>query len=149
MSNLYNNLPPESLKEIYKTQIQPGAVFFLYDEIARKEKFIVILGIDADELIIGTLYINSEINQKVIRSLEEKGLQYKIRASDYEFLHHDSYINASKVTIRDYNYFLQLLTIKNGAYKAAINEKDFDYIRSIMAESKVIPKSEKKKFGLI
>ena len=45
MSNLYNNLPPESLKEIYKTQIQPGAVFFLYDEIARKEKFIVILGI--------------------------------------------------------------------------------------------------------
>ena len=149
MSNLTDNLPPESLREIYETQIQPGAVFFLYDEFAQKEKYIVVLGIDTDAFFIGTRFINSEVNQNVIKSLEAKGLQFKIKASDYDFLHHDSYINASKIDRRKHSVFLDILIARNGTYIDQIKLRDFDYLRSLMSNSRLISTVDKRNFGLL
>jgi len=130
-------------------QIQPGAVFLIYDEIAEKEKFIVILGVKEDKICVGTLFINSDINANVIRTLEQKHLQFRIKAKDYNFLHHDSWINASKIIRRDYKDLIKIFEVKKGEYKGELNSKDFDYLRSLMANSPMISKAEKIEFGLI
>jgi hypothetical protein len=95
MSSLGDFIPSENIKNIISMQIQPGAVFLLYDKNAGKHKFIVILGVDAARVCVGTLYINSEVNTNVIRTLEQRHLQFRIKARDYDFLDHDSWINAS------------------------------------------------------
>ncbi len=149
MSSLMDSLPEEKLKEIISSQIQPGAVFFISDQIAQKNKFIVILGIGPNKIMVGTLFVNSEINYNVIRTLDQQQLQFKIKSSDYEFLDHDSYINASLIHKRDFDALLNIIIVKKGRWMGRIIEKDFDNIRSIMAVSPEITTIEKREFGLI
>jgi len=148
MSTLVESLSLEELTSLYSSQIQPGAVFFIRDHVAQKEKFIVILGIDACRVSVGTLFINSEVNSNVIRSPEQRKLQYTLTASKYNFLNYDSKINASVIIKRDLDLMIKILIARNGILQGMIEISDFDYIRSIMAESKLFSKAEKQEFGL-
>ncbi len=148
MSNFIDSLSPEDLKRFYLSQIQPGAVFFIRDPIAQKEKFIVILGIDAIKVSVGTLFINSEVNSSVIRSPEQSKLQFTLKASKYDFLSYDSKINAAMIIKSDLDLLIKILIAKDGILKGTIEISDFDYIRSIMAESRLFSKAEKREFGL-
>lgn len=144
MSSLMDSLPPELVRSLLSEQIQPGAVFFLYDQAVQKNKYILILGIDTNKIWVSSLYISTEINKNVIRTLEQRDLQFKIKASDYDFLYHDSWINASSFLRREINNLVDIFISKKCAYQGQINSRDFDYLRSIMAESKLFSKAEKK-----
>lgn len=148
MNSLRDSLSSKGLRDLIFSQIQPGAVFFIPDHIANKNKFIVILGISADRIYVGTLFINSEVNENVIRTLGQRNLQYTLKASKYDFLDHDSYINASIIHKRDINDLIEIIIAINGEMRGNIETTEFDYIRSMMAESKLISKAEKKEFGL-
>ncbi len=149
MSSLRDLIPDDSQRELVASQIEPGAVFFVPDPRAEKSKFIIVLGVDSEKVIVGTLYINTEINEHCIRSFEEKKLQHKIKASDHPFLDYDSYVNASLITKRRQGDLLQILIDNSCECKGYILEKEFDYIRSLMAVSRIISEADKKRFSLI
>jgi len=129
MSSLRDSLSAGGLRNLIASQIQPGAVFVILDPIAKKEKFIVILGIDAGKIWVGTLFINSEKNVNFIKSLEQHGLQFIIKASNYEFLDYDSFINASNIIRREFEKLVDIIIARDGRYLTHIIPNDFDYIR--------------------
>ena len=149
MSSLRDSLSAGGLRNLIASQIQPGAVFVILDPIAKKEKFIVILGVDAGKIWVGTLFINSEKNVNFIKTLEQHGLQFIIKASNYEFLDYDSFINASNIIRRQFEKLVDIIIARDGRYLTQIIPKDFDYIRARMADSKVVSTADKKDFGLI
>ena len=149
MSSLGDLLRDESLSGLISSQIQPGAVFFIFDQNTQKDKFIVILGIDTHKIIVGSLYINSEINPNVIRTKEQKSRQFKLKCSDYPFLKYDSYIDTSYIQKRRYANLIDILVAKKGVWQGEIKERDFDYLRSIMSVSRIISTADKRDFGII
>lgn len=149
MSSLGDLLRDDTRKALISSQIQPGAVFLIYDQKAQKDKFIVILGVDSSNLIVGSLYINSEINPNVIRTEEQKSLQFKIKSSDYPFLKHNSYIDTAAIQKREQGGLVEVLFKKNGRLRGQIDRNDFDNLRSIMSLSRIISTADKRDFGII
>ena len=60
-------------------------------------KFFVVIAVTKDS-VVGFFYINSKVNGNVIRKEEQYKLQYQILPTDYSFLDHASYIDATTVT---------------------------------------------------
>ena len=60
-----------------------------------KEKRIVVLGIDTNGDLIGVVFINSDINWKIIRTEELAQLQHFVTKEENEYLEWDSYIDCS------------------------------------------------------
>lgn len=141
-------LRDDTRKELISNQIQPGAVFFLFEEFAQKEKFIVILGINPDNIIVGTLYINSEINPNAIRTAAQRELQFKLRCSEYSFLSYDSFVNTSFILKKRFGDLIHTICEKIGRYVGQITERDFGNLRSIMSISREISPADKRDFGI-
>lgn len=148
MSGLGDFLRDDTRKELISNQIQPGAVFFLFEEFAQKEKFIVILGINPDNIIVGTLYINSEINPNAIRTAAQRELQFKLRCSEYSFLSYDSFVNTSFILKKRFGDLIHTICEKIGRYVGQITERDFGNLRSIMSISREISPADKRDFGI-
>ena len=149
MSSIGDSLQDKTRKELISSQIQPGAVFFLFDEFAKKEKYVVILGVDNECIMVGTLYINSEINTNVIRTAAQRELQFKLKCSEYSFLSYDSFVNTSYILKRKFEVLVDSICENNGGYIGQITERDFGNLRSIMSLSREISRADKKDFGLI
>lgn len=149
MSSIGDSLQDKTRKELISSQIQPGAVFFLFDEFAKKEKYVVVLGVDKECIMVGTLYINSEINTNVIRTTAQRELQFKLKCSEYSFLSYDSFVNTSYILKRKFEVLVDSICENNGVYIGQITERDFGNLRSIMSLSREISRADKKDFGLI
>ncbi|MBR5958863.1 MAG: hypothetical protein IKZ99_10915 [Salinivirgaceae bacterium] len=59
-------------------------------------KFFVIIGV-TDDSIVGFFFINSNINRFLWDKPEQMAVQYPLLKNDYGFLHHDSFICATKI----------------------------------------------------
>lgn len=149
MSSIGDFLRDDTRKQIISDQIQPGAVFFLFEENAKKEKFVVVLGVDSDCIIVGTLYINSEINPNVIRTPAQRELQFKLKCAEYTFLNHDSVVNASFILKKKFSELVNSICERDGRHVGQISERDFGNLRSIMSISREISRADKQNFGII
>jgi hypothetical protein len=153
MASLSDLISNNSATQLLAQQITPGAIFHInHDQFANKPKFFVILHVNLTEVIVACIFINSEINERVIRTDNQRFLQKKISCINYPFLDKDSYINAADIKERSYSDFLINLTLAGNShitYKCNLLEKDFDEIRSYMAISPIISNSDKKRYNLI
>jgi hypothetical protein len=77
-----------------RTQIAvPGAVYLGPFPDVDHDKFYVIAGISGNRILACSVLINSRINPFIQRRPRLLDLQVMIKASSYEFLSHDSFIN--------------------------------------------------------
>jgi len=60
-----------------------------------RDKIFVIIGKSDDGLLVASLLINSEVNQHLSKIIGD--YQHEIKASEYDFLEHDSFINGYEV----------------------------------------------------
>lgn len=79
-----------------------GTIIDIHDPYSYhpKHKYSVIVGIDHDQIVLGTVFINSEINPSAINSEALASLQYEIKAAHYHFLAKDSFIDCSNLEDR-------------------------------------------------
>lgn len=109
-------------------------------------KFFVVIGVDEDN-IAGFFYINSRINENVIKAKTEQWrMQYLINNKDYSFLDHDSYICASDIKIISRNSIVE--SVINGITKKVGNLKE-DHLEDLLEmvrNSKLFSKIEKDKY---
>lgn len=88
---------PEGDKENYVNRhLKPGQVVYLFSHFTNppKEKYLVIAYYGTNPLLFT---INSKIHPYIASRPDLSKCQVSLRAMDYDFLDHDSYINCSKV----------------------------------------------------
>ena len=107
MVTIADFLDPESRQEYVSGKLAPGRVLYLFSRFSNpaKDKYLVLVCLGPHALL---LVINSRISQYVDQRQHLLSCQVSLRATDYGFLDHDSYIDCSKVitdfheqTIRD------------------------------------------------
>lgn len=83
--------------KVYETFVHRGSVLIKYHpENIDHPKMFVVMGVSEDS-IVGFFFVNSKINSNVIKKSAQLELQYLIKAEEYDFLVHDSYICASSL----------------------------------------------------
>jgi len=108
-----------------------------------RDKFFVVIGFDENK-IIGALLINSKINARLPQEL--KDVQYPIKASDYDFLDHNSHVDCSKIKPIGIEKFKAQFDWKNSF--SSIKKEDLDLIIVTVKESPSVTPKMLKRFGL-
>ena len=141
---------PDSLSDrLLLSTIQPGVVIRLYDSDSKKEKRVIILGVDEESILASYVRINSEININVFRTTDQIDCQYKISSDCNEFLDHDSYVDCTilcKCNISDIVYYIK---IRNEAILGEVKQNDLDSIITLVVGAETSVPSQLRKFGLL
>lgn len=110
-----------------------------YDE---RKKFFTIIGIAADDAIIGSLLINTNPND----STPQLGAcQFPLKASDYpSILDYDSWLDCSQI----FRVPRQKILSKGG-YCGKVIDRDWTLVEQFIKETDVLSNAEKREFGII
>lgn len=94
--NLGDFFPQADKEDYLNRRLKPGQVVYLFSRFTNpaKEKYLVIAYYGPRPLLFT---INSRIHPFIARRPELNKCQVKVRAADYDFLDHDSYIDCSQV----------------------------------------------------
>lgn len=108
-------------------------------------KFFVIVGV-SQEYIAGFFFINSRVNLHIKGKQTQLDMQYPLRKKDYYFLHHDSFLCATKIEKIERTKLAQ--TITDGVTKIIGNMKKehMDELLEKARESILFSKIQKKQF---
>ncbi len=141
--NLADAFPLEARLEFFRGRFRPGAVIKLFCEFATppKEKRLLVVSILPEPLL---LVINSDINEYKQKRPYLRSQQVCIRAADYEFLDHDSYIDCSRVrdefTQADIE---QVITADTTRILGAINPDSIAEIMTVVDDSVTLEQRHK------
>lgn len=126
--------------------IRRGQIFHssIFDDIDHG-KFFVVIGVTDNE-VAGFFYINSNINPNVNRKQEQTLMQYKILAQDYNFLKHDSYINATNIITRSKKELNESVTAGRTSLIDSLKNEHLTQLLEKVRNSKLFSPIEKKKF---
>jgi hypothetical protein len=147
MPTFGDNFSNEIKIKFAETNINLGSVIKIYDDVAKKEKWHLVVGISDDKIITATTRINSEINK---RCIPQNLLSYQlyISKSDFDFLEHDSYVNCAEIIEQKTESFINHLANNPASLKGHIADKKFDEVRMLIATCPVINRKKKHKFNL-
>lgn len=108
-------------------------------------KFFVIIGIN-QQFVAGFFFINSRVNIHIEDKQEQLDMQYSLRKKDYSFLHHDSFLCATKIEKIDRSKLAG--TISNGITTiiGSIKPEHMDELLEKARESILFSKIQKKQF---
>ena len=125
----------ENLREI---AISAGSVFLGPCEDIDHEKFIVIAGVEGEKVLVCTVLINSVINQYILKRPKMLACQVEVKATDYDFLSHDSYINCAQPIKAKFEHF------KHDEYKycGLLSEQDFEQVKQCIINSGALTDEE-------
>lgn len=107
-----------------------------------RDKFFVVLGFDTEGNVIGGLVINSKINNNLPSSITDYHLP--ITTKQCPFLHHNSYVNCSKLMTANIKKF------GRATYRGEIGDDDLmEQIVETVKESPTANKKMLKDFGIL
>ena len=91
-----NGFDDDFKRQYLQEQLTPGRVLYLYCTLAttQKNKYLVLVALEPSPLF---LVINSGIPRFIQADPRLCACQVRLRASDYDFLDHDSYANCAEV----------------------------------------------------
>jgi hypothetical protein len=108
-----------------------------------RDKFVIIVGHDANNNAVGVIVINSEIN-RINYSTGLYTLHYPLDVKKYsDLLNHNSHANCSLLIP------LEEIRIEKSTYKGEICQEDIDLIIETVKDAPSITPKIKKRFGLI
>lgn len=129
----------ENLREI---AISAGSVFLGPCEDIDHEKFIVIAGVEGEKVLVCTVLINSVINQYILKRPKMLACQVEVKATDYDFLSHDSYINCAQPIKAKFEHFKS----DNFKYCGLLTDSDFEQVKQCIINSGALTADEIKMF---
>lgn len=150
MTNLGDLFPPDWRAERASQQLEPGVVLrtLVEDTTPPKIKRWIVVAATADALLLGLVYINSDINPNIFperdRHLhvpmqpDERGLVDKSCFADCSTLHHMPIAKARA-----------LLTADAGCLLGNLYGHELGHMQQTVAGSRRLSVVEKKRFGLL
>ena len=143
--------PQHLKKELASHNLKIGAVlrFFVPDTKPPKIKYLAIVGIDNEQYLLATIFINSEVNINVLNSPELRALQLLLAKQHCTFLDHDSYADCSKVQERNLTEIHDKLTETPGTHVGELNSLLLQEAIALLKGAKSISPKIKKKYGLL
>jgi hypothetical protein len=96
MGKLGDSFPEEEKRAYLDRQLRPGQVLYLFCDFTTppKEKYLVLVSRGQNPLLF---FINSRIHPFILQRPELCDCQVKVSVAGNPFLHHDSFIDCSKV----------------------------------------------------
>jgi hypothetical protein len=129
----------ESLREI---AISEGSVFIGPWADIDHEKFVVIVGVEAEKVLVCTVLINSKINQYILKRPKMLACQVEVKADNYDFLSHNSYINCAQPFKAKFEHFKS----EEFKYCGLLSENDFAQVKQCVINSGALTEEEIKIF---
>ena len=118
------------------------------DTFPPKIKRLIVVGIDADSVLLATVFINSEINPNVLSTDELKRLQLKLEATDRPYLDRDSYADCSDVRERKQSDIQSLLANDPTCHIGNVSAEDMRIVKGLIKSARTVSVRIKKKFSL-
>ncbi|MGH7496813.1 MAG: hypothetical protein ACREOO_31075 [bacterium] len=145
---LGNFFSREERLESLQRQFEPGRVLYLHCNFTRpqpKNKFLVLLAISPKPVFF---IINSEISSFIRARQNLLSSQILLRAGEYEFLEHDSYLDCTVVIdALSLDEIITQLLIDLSRIKGVLNESSRAQILDTVAVSKTLSDVQKLLIG--
>lgn len=144
-------IPAEISAGLNDDRLEVGSIFFtmVYDTKPPKEKYFVVVGFTKDSLILGNVYINSEINPNRFPSSELKALHLPISVVDCPFLKWNSFVDCSEIYSKNVEEIKQLIEKGDSPYVGSLPSCVFQNILLLLQSAITIPLFKKRKFGIV
>ncbi len=149
MTDLSDFFPQYYRDDFAERNIQKGSIIrvFVRDTTPPKIKRFIVIGFSQDKVLLGTVFINSEINSKIFTTEELRSLHISIDAANNDFIDHDSFIDCSSIRERSYDEIKQLLSKDTECLKGIVSETTMSIITETITNAKTISVKQKRKFG--
>jgi hypothetical protein len=151
MTDLSDLFPQSFRDDFAERNIQVGSVIrvFVKDTTPPKVKYFIVIGFSEDKVLLGTVFINSAINQNVFNTEYLKGLNVPLDAQLYDFIDHNSFIDCSDIKERNLIEIKQLMSNDPECSKGVVSEEIMKIISTTLASATTISISKKRKFGIL
>ena len=143
---------PDYLRENFSArQITPGSVLRIYASSTTppKIKRIVILAITDDNICVGYLFVNSEINPNCFPTPELRRLHLPLQTVGRTYLDHDSYLDCSDVKEIPFNELKEILSNDPQKHIGKLSDSDFKQATELVKSALTISKKQKQKYRII
>ena len=144
MGRLGDSFPNGEKQEYINRHLKPGQVLFLFSRFTNpnKDKYLVIACLGSRQLLF---VINSGIHPYIAARPHLSRCQILLRAADYWFLDHDTYVNSSKVIdFFDQDEIRDQLLADTSRVKGELQNVTKDAIISAVSGAKTISPHHKK-----
>ena len=127
-----------SIEALRSLSVSAGSVFLGPWKNIDHEKFVVVAGVGEERMLVCTVFINSGINQYILKRPKMLACQLEIKASDYDFLSHDSYINCAQPSKAAFHHF----TGDDFKYCGLLSDKDLFAVQQQIIASGTLTNEE-------
>ena len=134
-----------NVKDIIKVVLTREDGLTLNGPYDTREKYIVIVGKNANGDLLGTLLINHDVAAFIRADEDMFNAQYLLQQKQYPaFLKQDSWLDCTELFVLS----AQKIEDRNGEKVAELTQDDFDRVKHTIATTEYIEPPEKAMFGL-
>lgn len=126
------------IENLRSLSISPGAVFLGPFANIDHDKFLIVVGVSKDKIMVCSAIINSNINQYIRKRPHLLSLQIELKEVDYDFLSHDSYVNCAQPLKASFNHFMN----ESQQYCGMLNSTDLSSVQQNIINSGVLTADE-------
>lgn len=131
-------------------QLEVGSVIRLYvtDTTPQKVKRFVVIAANKDGVLLGTLYLNSEINKNVFRTKHLKELQLDLDSEGRDYLDNPSFLDCSYIHQKTINELTLQVFKEPSSLIGKMDNSDLNKAKEKIQTAKTISKKVKEWYGL-
>ena len=151
VSNRLGDFISDNLKkEINKRKLVPGSIIKTHvgDTNPPKYKRFIIIGEDEAKYLLGTVYINSEVNPNLFPTKKLKDLHIFFPSKKRKYLNHDSYVDCSQIKPKSKKEIEDILEEHSESYLGELTQDDLKLVKEVTKSAFTIDNFTKKRFGL-
>ena len=128
--------------------VKVGDVLFLFvdDTTPPKKKYFFVLGESEGQISLASFYVNSDINLNIHNNPVLVKFNIELLPADYPFLHHKSYLDCTKMIIRDKSEYDDIVKVRPEAIVYTLTSEQLEFFRKIIREVPTIKGKIIKKF---
>lgn len=152
MQSLGDFLPEEIKENLSELRVKNGAVLRFdtsFPDGTTKPKRQIIVGFDKENVVLASVFINTEINPNVFPTEELKDLHLELTSNGRDYLDHTSFVDCSSLSKYNVDDIKKILKSTPSIYIGEVSNDDFDVILDKIGNANTITKKDKKTFGLI
>lgn len=131
--------------------VEPGLVFKIFDTRTNppKIKYHVVVGVCEEDVLVGTVRINTSMNVNVHRTMEAQYRCIKLKQEVYNFLDHDSIVDCNLLIPSPLPKIQWMLDHHPQYVIGKLLAVDIEEIKLRMIDAPTISREDKIKFGIV
>lgn len=140
---------PKSSRQSFSTRhVIPGSVFRVHtDKVTPpKIKIFVILAVKSEMLCVGSLFVNTAINENCFPTQELQNLHMPLPRNRFDFLQHDSFLDCSQIKEMGLDWLFRQIENDPSIFVGTLDERILNSAINIVRESPTISPRDKRKF---